>query len=219
MSANAYLGAFPIAAALSAGADIVVTGRCVDSAVTLGPLIHAFGWSATDYDRLAQGSLAGHLIECGTQTTGGNYTDWESVPGWDDMGFPIAGATAAASSSPNPKAPKRLVCPSTVGEQMLYEIRRPARLHPARHRATSRASRSRSSAPTRSRSRAHAARTTDQAEVGVRCCRRPRHGLVHDRRHRRRPQGAPRGRGHACAPAAISPAAAGPAFSKPASKP
>jgi hypothetical protein len=100
MSANAYLGAFPIAAALSAGADIVVTGRCVDSAVTLAPLIAHFGWTADDLDKLAQGSLAGHLIECGTQTTGGNYTDWQSVP-------PGTGG---------------LVCPSTVGEQMLYEI-------------------------------------------------------------------------------------------------
>ena len=89
LSANAYLGAIPIARALAAGADEVITGRCVDSAIALGPLIHEFGWREDDYDRLAAGSLAGHILECGCQATGGLFTDWESVPRWEDIGYPI----------------------------------------------------------------------------------------------------------------------------------
>src|SRR5205823_7735583 len=98
VSANAYLGAFPIAQALRHGAQVVITGRCADSALALGPLIAAFDWQASDFDRLAMGSLAGHIIECGTQATGGIFTDWSSVAtGWDDMGYPVVECSADGS--------------------------------------------------------------------------------------------------------------------------
>jgi len=122
-SANAYLGALPVARALAAGADIVITGRCVDSAVTLGPLIHHFGWSLDDYDQLAGGSLAGHIIECGCQATGGLFTDWHLVPDWPHIGYPIVECDSDGSFVVT-KVPGTggLVTPATVGEQMLYEI-------------------------------------------------------------------------------------------------
>ena len=126
-SANAYLGAIPIARALSAGADVVLTGRCVDSAVVLGPLMHEFGWVAEDYDRLAAGSLAGHLIECGCQATGGLYTDWEQVPRWEDIGYPILECEADGSFTvTKPDDTGGLVTPQVLAEQMLYEIGDPA---------------------------------------------------------------------------------------------
>ncbi|WP_439670650.1 Terpene utilization protein AtuA [Cupriavidus necator] len=123
MSANAYLGALPIAEALDGGADIVVTGRCVDSAALLGIAIHEFGWSMQDYDRLAQGSLAGHLVECGAQATGGLFTDWERVPDWTNIGYPLVRMTAdGVFELYQPGDAGGLVTRQTVGEQLLYEI-------------------------------------------------------------------------------------------------
>jgi len=123
LSANAYLGAEPVARALAAGADVVITGRCVDSAVTLGPLIHHFGWTMDQFNELAGGSLAGHIIECGCQATGGLFTDWDQVPDWAHIGYPIVDVSADGSFVVS-KVPGTggLISPATVGEQLLYEI-------------------------------------------------------------------------------------------------
>ena len=127
VTANAYLGALPIARALDAGADIVITGRCVDSAVTLGVLLHEFSWPADDFDRLAAGSLAGHIIECGCQATGGLHTDWAAVPDWANIGYPIVECHEDGSFIlTKPPETGGLVTPATVGEQLLYEIGDPA---------------------------------------------------------------------------------------------
>lgn len=127
LTANAYLGALPIAAAFAGGADIVITGRSVDSALALGILIHEFGWAADDYDRLAAGSLVGHILECGPQTTGGVFTDWEQVPDWHNIGYPIAECSADGSFTlAKPAGTGGLISPATVAEQTLYEVGDPA---------------------------------------------------------------------------------------------
>ena len=128
LTANAYLGALPVKQALAAGAQVVITGRCVDSAVTLGALMHEFGWGADDHDRLAQGSLAGHIIECGCQATGGLHTDWESVPDWAHIGYPVVECHADGSFvATKPAGTGGLVTPAVIAEQMLYEIGDPQR--------------------------------------------------------------------------------------------
>ncbi|MEI8400413.1 MAG: acyclic terpene utilization AtuA family protein, partial [Alcaligenaceae bacterium] len=128
LSANAYLGAQPIAFALAKGAQIVVTGRCVDSAVTLGALAYEFGWAWDDWDRLAQGSLAGHMIECGAQATGGLFTDWQDVPDWANIGYPVLEVMQDGSFDIiKPDNTGGLISVGVCSEQLLYEIGDPAR--------------------------------------------------------------------------------------------
>lgn len=127
LSANAYLGGVPIAKALALGADIVITGRIVDSALALGPLMHAFGWSPDDATRMAQGTTAGHLIECGAQITGGTYTDWFDGGDWSRIGYPVAECFEDGRMViTKPPGTGGIVSRGTVCEQLLYEVDDPA---------------------------------------------------------------------------------------------
>ena len=123
-SANVYLGAFPIAEALGRGAQIVVTGRCTDPALSLGPIVHAFNISPNDYDALAFGTVIGHLLECGAQASGGNFMgDWRSVPSMAQIGFPIGEVESADRVVITKHAALGgLVTPAVLKEQLCYEI-------------------------------------------------------------------------------------------------
>ena len=126
-SANAYVGAQPVAKALAGGAQIVLCGRVTDTALALGPLVHEFGWRADDWDRLAAGTIAGHILECGAQATGGNFTRFWEVPDLWNVGYPIAevGEDGGFTVTKHPGT-GGLVTVDTVGEQLVYEMGDPA---------------------------------------------------------------------------------------------
>ena len=124
LSANAYLGMAPIVEALRRGADVVITGRVTDTGLTLGPIFHEFGWPADDWDKVAAGTVAGHIIECGAQCSGGNLLkNWRSVKGLENPGFPIVEASADGSFVVT-KHPGTggVVSVASVTEQLVYEM-------------------------------------------------------------------------------------------------
>jgi hypothetical protein len=128
LSANVYFGAFPIVEGLKLGADIVITGRTTDTGLTLAPMIYEFGWKEDDYDLLSAGTIAGHILECGAQSSGGNFMgDWQSIPNMAEIGFPIAEAypNGEVIITKHENAGGR-VSYDTVAEQLVYEIGDPA---------------------------------------------------------------------------------------------
>ena len=124
LSANVYFGAFPIVEALKQGADIVITGRTTDTGLTLAPMIYEFGWKKIDYDLLSAGTVAGHILECGAQSSGGNFLgDWESIPDMAEIGFPIAEAYPNGEVViTKHKNTGGKVSFETIAEQLVYEI-------------------------------------------------------------------------------------------------
>ena len=126
LSANVYLDTFTIAEALGQGADLVLTGRTTDPGLVLGPLIHEFGWQRDDWDLLAAGTVAGHILECGAQSTGGNFTRWQEVEGFETIGYPIAEVTpAGAVTITKHEGTGGMVTVDTVSEQLVYELGAP----------------------------------------------------------------------------------------------
>jgi hypothetical protein len=124
LSANVYFGAFPIVEALRNGADIVITGRTTDTGLTLAPMIYEFGWDKDNYDLMAAGTVAGHILECGAQSTGGNFLgDWQKVPNFAQIGFPIAEAYPNGDVViTKHESLGGMVTFETVAEQLVYEI-------------------------------------------------------------------------------------------------
>ncbi len=122
-SANVYIGAFPVAEALGTGAQIVIAGRLTDPGLVLGPLVHEFGWKPNDFDLLAAGTLAGHIVECGAQCTGGNFTDWRRVPDLARVGYPIAECKADGTFTiTKHDGTGGLVDVAAVAHQLVYEM-------------------------------------------------------------------------------------------------
>ncbi|MEQ9397148.1 acyclic terpene utilization AtuA family protein [Haliea sp.] len=122
-SANVYIGARPIVEALERGADIVVTGRASDPSLVLAPLIYEFGWSMEDYDKLAAGTIMGHIVECGPQCTGGNFSDWRRVTDFARIGYPVIEASSDGSFVVTKhEGTGGLVCVESVTSQLLYEL-------------------------------------------------------------------------------------------------
>jgi hypothetical protein len=127
VSANAYLGAAPIVEALRRGASVVITGRVADASLTLAPAVHELGWHWDDWDRLAAGTVAGHLIECGAQVTGGLWCNWQEAPDLAEVGYPVAEVGAGGTFRvTKPPGTGGAVNAETVAEQLLYEVGDPA---------------------------------------------------------------------------------------------